>query len=151
MNWWNFYTPQKVRYVTPQDITGSGATLASVKKETIYRLDDFIRLSGRKILVLPNGLTTGKHDSWTHEQGQAVDIAFRETNGVIVIRHLVIHAFCAGFTQVGVYWNGTAHSMHLGYGTVGQWARWRHHRDTEWQETALIADPKQVEMEARPM
>ena len=140
-----FYIPTTIPNVTAAEVVATGANLKDVKRGTVVRLDRFIALSGRTVVLLHNGMTTGNHASWTHGKGMAVDIAFRETEGNFSIVYMVLLAAEAGFTQIGVYWNGVAYSMHLGWGTLGQWQRWRHHREKHWHEGALVVDPQDLE------
>ena len=148
MNAIDFYI-HGIDRVKAGEITATGAKLKDVRRGTIVRLNKFIELTERTVVLLHNGITTGKHASWTHKKGMSVDIAFRETDGDFNIRYMVILAAAAGFTQIGAYWNGTAYSMHLGWGIIGQWQRYRHHGEPVWHQGALITDPQDAEKETR--
>lgn len=135
-----------LRYFSAAEVRAAGARVASVQRRLFVTLDRFRLELGRTVDLLYDGLTTGKHRSYTHEAGLAADICFRESEGVVNVRHAGILALHVGFTGVGVYWNGAAYSMHLDLGwTLRQWVRWRHHREVEWHESAFLVDPRDLE------
>jgi len=150
MNRRDFWWPRRVRFFSAEEIEATGAKLRRVQRRLVYALDDFRAILGCPVILLHNGMTTGEHASYTHGIGLAVDIAFREANHPKNMRALPMMAAAVGFRGIGVYWGGTGYSMHLDLGMVfRQWARWRHHREKEWHEGALIVDPKDLEMAAR--
>jgi hypothetical protein len=96
----------------------------------------------RAVVLLPGGLTTGVHGSWQHPNGTAGDVAFREGEGPLVPKRLVYAAVESGFLGIGVYYNGTALSMHLDLGPlVRRWLWLKAHRRDDWSKYDLITDP----------
>jgi len=124
-------------------IERSGAILTDVNLMLILSLDKFCELIQRRICILANGLTTGKHSSTYHPRGLAVDIAFLEGNGAINIYEIWKAAIEAGFKGIGIYYNGTAYSIHLDMRPrLGLWSGWKRHGEKNWHYTGVFQDPK---------
>lgn len=102
-----------INCVTPEDVAKTGAKIADVSLILMLRLQAFSTLIPYKIVLLENGMTSGKHSSPLHLRGYAVDVAFNSEQSKIKIYDLWKAAIQAGFTGIGVYWNGVAYSMHL--------------------------------------
>jgi hypothetical protein len=136
------FTRYQIRHFTHAGVRATGADPADVQPMLMQRLDAFAGLCGRRVVLLRNGMTTGEHVSVWHRRGLAADVGFCETD-VVDIQNLVIHAANAGFRGIGVYWGGAAYSMHLDCRPEpGQWARWKQHGQTVWNEGPLIVDPR---------
>lgn len=131
-----------IKNFTAKEVQNTGANLQDVNLFTMLALQRF-RVHpyvNRAVILLPGGLTTGNHASYEHPAGLAVDIAFREQDGKIIIKRLVYAAVESGFRGIGTYWNGIAWSMHLDIGQkVRRWAWWKHHRE-KWHKEDLIKD-----------
>ena len=149
MDWnWTMITTgfAGICHITAQDVLNTGATLDSVNIRTIQAADAWITLMCRKVVLLHDGLTTGQHESPTHAMGLAVDVAFDDSEGMLDVSHAVMMAVSVGFRGVGVYWNGTAYSMHMDLGmTFRQWAWWKHDAADAWTKDGLIVDPRELE------
>lgn len=131
-----------IKHFTKEEIERTGAKLADVKTELIIVLDDFRELAGRVVVLLPNGMTTGQHKAKEHPQGKAVDIGFRETDGAVDMQAMFISALEAGFTGIGIYWNGIAYSMHLDMReSYSFWKGTKNHGDTAWRYLPLVHCP----------
>ena len=130
-----------VSHITPDQVEATGSMLSEVSVPLLVTLDWFIDRAGVPVVLLKNGMTSGKHDSPYHAAGKAADVAFDSTPLNVPVRHLVMLASRCGFQGVGLYWNGVAYSMHLDIGdSFRQWAR-RKRPDGTWQQAALIVDP----------
>lgn len=131
-----------IKNFTSREVRNTGTELRDVNLFTMLALQGF-RIHpyvNRPVILLPGGLTTGDHASYEHPAGLAVDVAFREQDGEIVIKRFVYAAVESGFKGIGTYWNGIAWSMHLDIGQeIRRWAWWKHHRE-EWHKTDLIMD-----------
>lgn len=141
-----------IRYFTAKEVRRTGADLRDVKRRLLVTLDKFRHEVGRPVSLLPNGMTTGHHQSWTHVAGIAADIAFHDGESPVSPVHYTMVAIACGFRGVGWYWNGTALSAHLDLGTgYRQWARWRHHGEpySANRTIALIQDPRVIEQRAQ--
>lgn len=126
------FDDMKITNFTKEEIESTGAKLGDVSPELIYNLDCFRKEIGRVVVLLPNGLTTGEHKSEWHGKGLAVDTALQDTMPVDI--NLV---FCtvlrAGFTGIGIYWNGAAWSFHFDLRPAYTfWRAIKGHRETAW-------------------
>jgi len=140
------FSVHDIAVCTPNDIEATGANLKDVELETILLLNQYYLLVKRKIVLLPNGLTSGKHMSINHPRGRAVDIAFADTEGPLNIYKAWKKAIQAGWTGIGIYWNGTAYSMHLDRRKdVAFWAGTKAHREKNWRYVSVFQDPKNLE------
>ncbi len=141
-----------IKHFTADEVRNTGACLKDVKRQLLVHLSKFRSEIGRPVALLPNGMTTGKHKSWTHREGLAVDIAFYDGGGPIYPVQYTMMAIACGFRGIGWYWNGTALSAHLDLGTgYRQWGRWRHHGEpySANRTVALIHDLRVLEERAR--
>lgn len=134
---------ESIKNITPESVIQSGARIEDVQFLTIHQLDTTSILLNRTIIILPNGLTSGKHSSPLHPRGLAVDFCLREVDGEIDPQDIVFNLVVAGFRGIGVYHNGAAYSFHADIRKdFGSWSRWRKHREVKWKEQALINDPR---------
>jgi len=98
---------------TPAEVENTGATLKDVRLRLILSLQAFRVIVDRRVGLLRNGMTTGEHDALEHPAGLAVDGYFFPGDGTVEISEIVKAALKAGFTGIGVYWNGVQFSFHL--------------------------------------
>jgi len=129
--------------VTSQNVIGTGAALADVSVFLIIRLQRYADLSGRRFVLLPNGLTSGQHSSSYHKRGMAADISWREANGSLNIYQEWKGLIGAGFGGIGLYFNGTAYSAHVDLRPkLAFWAGWKRHGENIWTMGGLFKDPR---------
>src|SRR5690554_947815 len=134
----NFLT---LRYFTHSEVIGSGANIKDVKFETMYRLDNFRHDLGVPVYLLNNGLTTGKHSSPEHPNGEAADVCTGASMPVWTVYKCALKNQFRGF---GVYWNGIAYSYHLDIGA--EYRQWTGVPDGKgnWRFGSLIVDPNNL-------
>ncbi len=138
------FTDYGIEKVTAADITGTGAALDSVNLFLILKVDEFAKRCPYPVVLLPNGLTTGIHRSTWHPRGLAVDLAFDVDPATVKIYDLWKLAIECGFTGVGVYWNGTAYSMHLDLRPhVAFWSGRKAQRG-RWNYGGVFQDPAKL-------
>jgi len=131
-----------IRNFTKREIENTGANLADVKVQLFLSLQRFRMFIDRRIILLPNGLTTGNHKSWEHPNGYAVDVAFREADGEIHVSNLFKTALECNFRGFGIYHNEMAYSLHLDIGNRYRfWSAFKKHRENKWNYRPLIIDP----------
>lgn len=94
---------------TKAEIEKTGAKLADVNFEAFKKMVKFRELIKTEVYFVHNGITTGNHKSPGHPAGKAYDVRVPKASFYDVFRA----AIEAGFTKIGVYWNGAAYSYHL--------------------------------------
>ena len=135
----------RIEYFTKNEIEGTGSMLRDINALLIYRLNEFRRLIKRRVVLLPNGLTTGEHTNINHYIGKASDNGFCEGDGSVDIIKCFKAALSARFKGIGLYWNGIAYSIHLDIGRGYRfWSAKKGHRETEWTYYSLINDPARM-------
>jgi len=133
-------------YFTAKEVTATGAKLKDVNIRLLIALFRLRKLLGRRIKLIKNGMTTGKHKSKEHPDGEAADIAFYIKDGEINVDPL--HACCmmAGFKGIGIYHNTRVYSVHLDIGK--RFRRWTAvkiksgKKKGQWEYLPFINDPK---------
>ena len=134
----------KIKKFTGHEVERTGSRLVDVNVFTMVKLQAFrmhpkVR---RAVVLLPGGMTTGEHGSFQHPNGTAVDIAFHELERPLSPKQLVYAAVDVGFRGIGLYYNGTALSMHLDLGPeLRRWLWIKPHRSDRWTRIDLILDP----------
>jgi len=98
---------------TPEEVEATGAKLEAVQARTMIALQAFRTALNRRVKLIPNGMTTGKHKAPEHPAGLAVDCMLYAEDGKIAVNTLVEAALNAGFRGIGIYWNGVLFSFHL--------------------------------------
>ena len=74
------------------------------------------------------------------DEGMAVDIAFREEDGAVDIQEIFICALQAGYTGIGIYWNGIAWSFHFDLRPIyAFWTAVKGHREIAWIYRPLLS------------
>jgi len=112
-------TPEQaedLRYFTAAEIERTGARLQDVQLELMQALDSLRHELGRRIKLLKNGMTTGKHSSREHPEGRAVDFTLDNRDGPITQDTLYLIftlGIRLGFRGFGYYFNGKTWSFHL--------------------------------------
>lgn len=107
------FTDFELQHVRPKDILGTGAPLDSVNVFLAIKTDRFIERVGLPFQFLHNGLTTGIHRATWHPRGLALDGAFNTDQDLVKIYDVWKIAIECGFHGIGLYWNGTAYSLHM--------------------------------------
>jgi len=130
-----------LNYFTQSEVESTGANIKDVKFELMFRLDAFRRDLGAPVYLLNNGLTTGKHSSPEHPNGEAADVC---TGAIMPVWTVYKCALKNQFRGFGVYWNGIAYSYHLDIGT--EYRQWTGIPDGKgnWKFGTLIVDPKNL-------
>ena len=130
---------------TPAEVTRTNANLADVKIVTLVSLQEVRTNIARRIHLIRNGLTTGNHVAVEHPNGLAVDSHLDLRDGPITsntLRMLFVHAIRAGFTGIGIYWNGVAYSFHFDLRPLDRFAVWMGVKDRpavgSWRMTTII-------------
>ncbi len=128
---------------TPEEVTATGARLSDVAAIQMVALQSFRVIVDRRVVLLPGGMTSGKHASEEHPMGLAADVAFYEQDGPISFKKIYRAALDSRFTGIGIYHNGAAYSMHLGLRPRHvHWVAWKKHRDKDWNfEYDFMVDP----------
>lgn len=102
-----------LNHFTASEIEKTGAFIEDVKYELMYNTNRLRELIGKPIILLPNGLTTGKHKSEYHIIGEAVDFYIED----LTDKEAVMVCFLAsaiGFRGIGVYKNKKGvYSFHM--------------------------------------
>lgn len=132
----------KIEHIRPQDITATNAPLDSVNLYLVLDLNEFIGRAGVPVVLLGNGLTTGKHRATWHPRGLAVDVAFNCSQDQVKIYDLWKLAIEVGFKGIGLYWNGRAYSMHLDKrpSPLALWGGTK--KDGQWDYFSVFQDPR---------
>lgn len=131
---------------TPEEVRGTGADLFDISLLLMLMLQKFRKSIGRKVVLLPKGMTTGEHKSQEHRMGLAVDVAFTEQDGPVDIAVVFRSCLTAGAKGIGVYWNGSAYSVHMDLRKEYTfWGAWKAHRKNTWNYTSLLKDPAEWE------
>lgn len=139
---------------TEREITKTGARLKDVKFGTMYTLQTVRTKIDRRIKLVKNGITTGKHSADEHPNGKAIDFHLDDRDGIVTFRIAVkvLYAmFEAGFKGIGLYHNGNIYSFHGHIGsTYRTWStrkvRVRKGKTYRyiWQYSALFTDPQLI-------
>lgn len=132
-----------INYFSAQEIIETGAKLADISPVLFSNLNYFRIMLGQPVLLLKNGLTTGKHKSKEHRAGDAVDVYFQDDRKLPSISEVLFIAVKAGFSGVGIYHNGNAYSLHLDIGTkIRTWSAKKTNPKKDWTYSELIVNPK---------
>ena len=135
---------ENINFFTKAEIENTGAKLEDVNVELFLRMQILRAHLGRRILLLPNGLTTGKHSSRQHPNGLACDFTFHSQDGSVDVEDIYYSCMHnADFQRYGVYWNGEQFSFHVEINDAGR-KSWCAIKDenNEWKYFALMADPR---------
>jgi hypothetical protein len=108
---------------TPREIERTGASLKSVRIETMVVLQEVRSQMAMPFILIHNGLTTGNHVAPEHADGRAVDFTIPSIRPED-FRRLVVYAVRAGFCGIGLYWNSVAYSFHLDLRPIERFAIW---------------------------
>lgn len=136
---------QNVRKFTQAEVEAiPGEKIERIQAKTIYRLDEFRRLISRR--VRPLCFTTGTHSSEWHPNGEAVDFFLDMRDGPIDVTWIFVCLVRAGFTGIGVYWNGSVMSFHVD--TRPDFIAWTARKepgDSKWEYGKFkFPNPKEV-------
>lgn len=102
---------QNVRKFSQTEIESiAGEKIEKINALTVYTLDEFRRLVGRR--VHPLCFTSGIHSSEWHPNGDAVDFYLDTRDGPVRVTWVFTYLVRAGFRGIGVYWNGSVLSFH---------------------------------------
>jgi len=134
---------------TSSEAEATGASLKDIQKETIISIQKFREYIRRRVLLLHNGITTGKHKAQEHPDGWAIDSYLVPGDGPINIHLIFKGALTAGFRGIGVYWNQTLYSFHFDLRPV--YAFWTGVKDEKndvvsWQWYPLLNDPAKIKL-----
>jgi len=128
---------------TPAEVRRTGANLDDVQPALMIMLQRVRTDIGRRIALLPNGMTTGAHKAPEHAQGLAVDFGFFEKDGHVDIRAVAYALLAAGARGIGLYWNGTAYSVHADLRrSYATWRGVKEHGESRWSYGPLLIDPR---------
>lgn len=134
---------------TPAEIEDTGANLKDVQKETIISIQKFRIYIRRRVKLLRNGITTGRHKASEHPRGLAIDGYLLPEDGFIDVHLIFKGALEAGFRGIGIYWNQVLYSFHLDLRKIR--AHWCGVKDTKrgintWQFYSLLNDPAKIRL-----
>lgn len=129
---------------TAKEVTDTGAALGDVQLNLMIALQRFRSLIKRRVKLIVNGMTTGKHKAIWHPQGLAADIYLLPEDGIVPINHIFKSALAAGFKGIGIYYNGVMYSFHLDLRLDLDW--WGGYKNPkkgikDWKYYPLINDP----------
>ena len=140
-----------IRCVSERDIKDSNAPLESVDVHTIITLDRMYEYVKRdhqavRLLIAPDGLTTGVHNCTWHGRGLAVDLLFDSNPKHLDIYDMVKLAIESGFCGVGVYWTGAGYRMHVDMRP--RFAMWGASRngDNQCVYRSVFSDPRKFDV-----
>lgn len=130
----------KVRHFTAAEIAATGADPKDVDYEAMLMLDRFRGILGCGVYLFAGGVTTGSHKSKGHKEGRAFDCYLKEKRNFKAVLGAAVKA---GFTAIGVYWNGTAYSFHLERDPdqVRLWTGKKKKPGDAWTYGQLLLDP----------
>lgn len=130
---------KRIRHFTPAEIAATGARPEDVDQTALLMLDEFRELLGVGVHLFKNGVTTGQHSSPGHPAGRAFDCYLKAK---VDFRRVLGAAVKAGFTAIGVYWNGAAYSFHLEWDPKGI-RLWTGRKNAKggWIYGTLLTDP----------
>lgn len=128
---------------TPDEVINTGAMLDDVQLRTMIALQTFRTILDRRVGILFNGMTTGKHKAKEHPMGLAVDGFLYPDDGVIDTSVIFKAAVTAGFKGIGIYWNGIQYSFHLDLRS--DYGIWGGYKDVniglkKWTYVSLLVD-----------
>ena len=132
-----------IRHLAAKDISETNAPLDTVDLHTILRLDKYIDQMKIdqpkvKILLMPDGLSTGLHRSTWLPRGLAADIIF---DGEVNIYEAFKVAIETGFMGVGVLFNH-CYRMHLDLRPrLATWGGVKNGTDG-WKYFSIFNDPR---------
>ena len=129
---------------TPTEIVETGANVEDISVDLMVAMQKFRLLVNRRVVLLSNGMTTGKHKSKLHPGGKACDCYLHPDDGEVKVLDVFKFALEAGFKGIGIYWNGTLHSFH--FDLRNNYAFWSGKKEPghEWDFYSLIKDPKDL-------
>lgn len=134
----------RLRHVTARAVLDTGAPLDSVNLFLAIRADRFIGETGLPFVFMKNGLTTGIHRASWHPRGLAVDGAFDCDQDRVRIYDVWKTAIECGFRGIGLYWNGTAYSLHLDLRPdLSFWGGAKRDRNDAWEYFSVFRDPRE--------
>lgn len=132
---------------TPQEIIATGARVEDVQLVTMQAIQRFRTAVRRSIFIPPGGLTSGDHVSKEHSLGLAIDVRFSPADGTVdnwaLFRAYMYEGIKAGFSGVGIYWNGSMYSFHFDFGAIRMWAGVKKTPGAgEWAYKTILNDPR---------
>lgn len=135
---------------TPQEIYRTGASLDDIKIELLIKLQKYRSLICRRVNIVFNGLTTGKHKSPEHSGGIASDIYHQPTEGIIDFKKCYYTSLESGFTGIGVYYNEqlNLYLFHMDCGPrFRSWSAYKKKKHEKWKYKSLLRDPKNLKFD----
>ncbi len=131
---------------TPEEIERTGAKLSDVKVDTMIRLNKFRIISGRRVYLVLNGLTTGNHKSPEHPDGKAVDGYYHPADGDVDYKSIFYKGLESGFKGIGIYYNkeNDLYTFHLDTGRFRCWGAYKEKKHLKWNYFSLLVDPKSL-------
>lgn len=105
---WDYIT-----YFTPEEVRKANGNPDTLDFELVLRYNKFRELIERPVHFVYNGLNSGGHVSKFHKNGQAGDCYLDPKDGKVNIHKVIMCALQAGFTGIGIYWNGKCFSFHF--------------------------------------
>lgn len=148
MNRMDFVTSHIVNF-TPTEVIKTGAKLKDVQVITMVSLQTLRTGIKRRIGLIWNGLTTGKHLAPEHPGGLAADCFLYEADGRIIPDRFVEFAVLAGFRGIGVYYNHQIkrYSFHLDLRKHPKfWMASKKLTNDRWTYQRLFNDPKEYKL-----
>lgn len=107
------FNDHNIKNFTAAEVEATGASLGDVQLRLMLSLQAFRILIDRRVGLIPNGMTTGKHQARQHPLGLAVDGFLYPDDGPVTVTDIVKEAIIAGFHGIGIYWNGKQFSFHF--------------------------------------
>ena len=136
---------------TPEEVMDTGAKLQDVHVETMQAIQKFRTYIRRRVCLIKNGITTGKHTARAHPAGYAIDFYLPPEDGHCNIHLIYKGCLHANFKAFGIYWNQKQYSFH---GEVNNpyrydFARWIGVKDSskninDWQWHSLLQEPRNI-------
>lgn len=129
-----------ISFFTKEEIENTGALLEDVSVDLFLRLQILRAHLNRRILLLENGLTTGKHSAYQHAQGLACDFTLHPHDGDVHMKDIFVAATNSiDFKGFGAYWNGAQYSFHVDIrDTFSEWGAIK--KNNKWLYFSLFKD-----------
>jgi hypothetical protein len=129
-----------IRYFTAEEVEATGAKIEDVQENTIITIDRLRAELGRPIKLVRNGITTGKHSSHRHYNGNAIDFTIDGLSHKEAVQVALLMA-SVGFRGIGVYFNGSSYSFHGDFrANLTTWFGVKAGYGKEWSYKALQFD-----------
>lgn len=137
------FLKHNINNFTGLEISKTGAVLKDVKVEFFIGLQHYRNLINRRVKLIFNGLTTGKHKSPEHPNGIAGDIFHHPSDGPLDYKKCYYLALESGFHGIGIYYNKeiNLYVFHFDLGRFRSWSAFKNKKHDKWKYASLLVNP----------